>query len=133
MKHPEMDHAALLAVSAAAYAHVGDAVYELKVRTRLCAEGKLTAKNLHKATIARVCAGAQAKVARAIEPTLTETEHDVFHRGRNTQLRHIPSASTPGEYAMATALEALMGWLYLSGQEDRIDELFELCWQETNL
>ena len=132
MKHPEMDASAIRAVSSAALAHVGDAVYELKVRTRLCADGRLTAKNLHKATIARVCAGAQAKAARAIEPCLTQAEHEVYQRGRNVELRHIPAASTPGEYAMATALEALMGWLYLSGNEDRIDELFELCWKEIN-
>lgn len=132
MNHPEMETSAIRAVSSAALAHVGDAVYELKVRTRLCAEGRLTAKNLHKATIARVCAGAQAKAARALEDVLTEEEHAVFLRGRNVELRHIPAASTPGEYALATALEALMGWLYLSKNEDRIDELFELCWKEIN-
>ncbi len=127
MDLPRMGEQALLGVSVAALAHVGDAVYELLVRSQLCAEGLLTAKGLHRRTVAQVCAATQARAAHALEPALTPEERDIFRRGRNTELKHIPQAVPPGDYALATALEALFGWLYLQGRRERVSELFALC------
>ena len=114
-------------MSSLALAHVGDAVYELLVRTRLTAAQR-TAKTLHAATVKLVCAPAQAQAVQAILPMLTEQETDVYKRARNTRPSHVPHGATPGQYAQATALEALFGYLYLSGELARIEELFNICW-----
>ena len=120
----ELSDDALRGISSIGLAHLGDAVYELLVRTWLCAHGKATGRGLHRATIALVCAEAQATRAQAILPLLTEEEADVFRRGRNAQVRTVPAHASRAQYAEATALEALLGWLYLQGRRERINELF---------
>ena len=112
------------AISSIGLAHLGDAVYELLVRTWLCAHGKATGKGLHRATIGLVCAPAQAQRAERILPRLTEEELAVFRRGRNAQVHSIPQHASRGQYAEATALEALFGYLYLQGRQERINQLF---------
>lgn len=114
----------LLAISSIGLAHLGDAVFELLVRTWLCAHGKATGKGLHQATIRLVCAESQAEKAERILPRLTEEELAVFRRGRNAQVRTVPGHATRAQYGEATALEALLGWLYLRGERARINELF---------
>jgi ribonuclease-3 family protein len=115
---------ALREISSIGLAHLGDAVFELLVRTWLCAHGKATGKGLHRATIRLVCAESQAKRAEAILPLLTEEETDAFRRGRNAQVRSVPAHASRAQYSEATALEALFGWLYLRGQKARINQLF---------
>ncbi len=111
-------------ISSIGLAHLGDAVYELLVRSYLCAHGKATGKGLHRATIELVCAPAQARMAEKILPQLTEEERSVFRRGRNANVHSIPHHASRAEYQQATALEALFGWLYLHGQRERISQLF---------
>ncbi|MCI2057930.1 MAG: ribonuclease III [Oscillibacter sp.] len=115
---------ALQSISSIGLAHLGDAVYELLVRTWLCAHGKATGRGLHQATIRLVCAESQARRARAVEALLSEQEADVFRRGRNAQVHTVPTHASRAQYAEATALEALLGWLYLQGRRERINELF---------
>ena len=112
------------AISSIGLAHLGDAVYELLVRTWLCAGGKATGRGLHRATVALVCAPRQAELAEKILPLLTQEEQDVFRRGRNANVHTVPSHASRAQYAEATALEALLGWLYLSGRRERVSELF---------
>lgn len=114
----------LRAVSSIGLAHVGDAVFELLVRSWLCARGKATGKGLHRATVAIVCAESQARRAEKLLPLLTEEETGVFRRGRNANVHTVPSHASRAQYAEATALEALLGWLYLSGRRERVSELF---------
>lgn len=114
----------LRAISAVGLAHLGDAVYEILVRTWLCAHGKATGKGLHRATIELVRAQAQAVRAEAILPLLTEEEAAVFRRGRNANVNTIPHHASRAQYAAATGLEALMGWLYLRGDKERANDLF---------
>ena len=114
----------LRGISSIGLAHLGDAVYELLVRSYLCAEGKATGKGLHRATIELVRAESQAKRAEAILPLLTEEEAAVFRRGRNAQVHSIPAHASRAQYGEATALEALLGWLYLSGRKERVNQLF---------
>lgn len=109
----------------AVLAHAGDAVYELYVRTYLSPLGFPKVNDLHKATVRAVCAPAQAAAFRLIEPLLSDEEAAVYRRARNTHHARIPHGSTPAEYSAATGLEALFGWLYLSGNTARCDELFE--------
>ena len=121
----------LRAISAIGLAHMGDAVFEILVRTWLCVHGKATGKGLHQATIKLVCAESQAEKAQKILPILTEEELAVYKRGRNAQVNSIPGHASRAQYGAATALESLLGWLYLKGRRERIEELFEKMMEET--
>lgn len=118
------------AISSIGLAHLGDAVYELLVRTYLCAHGKATGKGLHRATVELVRAPAQAEAAEKILPMLMEEEQAVFRRGRNANVHSIPQHASRAQYQQATALEALLGWLYLRGERARIEELFAVMMEE---
>ena len=120
----------LRAISSIGLAHMGDAVFEILVRTWLCEHGKATGKGLHQATIKLVCAESQAQKAARILPLLTEEELSVFKRGRNAQVKTVPNHASRAQYGEATALEALLGWLYLKGRRERVNELFALMMEE---
>lgn len=111
-------------------AHLGDGVYELMVRSWLCLHGKATAKGLHRAAVHYVAAPSQAQRAEKILPLLTQEEQDVYRRGRNASPHSIPQNASREEYQAATAVEALFGWLYLRGCNDRLNELFERMMEE---
>ena len=128
--HPKLDDAAIARMSSLALAHVGDAVYEILVRSYLACGGTQTAKNLHSRTVALVCASAQAEAVQRILPLLDEAEQEVFRHGRNAKPKTVPKSSSVAEYAYATALEALFGWLYLKQRYDRINELFGVIAQD---
>lgn len=113
-------------ISVLGLAHVGDAVFELMVRTWLCTGGVLTAKRMHGGAVEFVSAKAQAAAAELLLARLSEEETAVFRRGRNAHVNSVPSACTYEEYHLATGMEALFGYLYLSGRIDRLDELFEI-------
>lgn len=112
------------AISSIGLAHLGDGVYELLVRTWLCAHGRATGKGLHRAAVELVKAPAQAERAERILPLLTEEELAVYKRGRNAHVHTIPHSASRSDYLKATALECLLGDLYLRGQRERINELF---------
>lgn len=128
--HPKLDDAAIARMSSLALAHVGDAVYEILVRSYLACGGTQTAKNLHSRTVALVRASAQAEAVQRILPLLNEAEQEVFRHGRNAKPKTVPKSSSVAEYAYATALEALFGWLYLKQRYDRINELFGVIAQD---
>ena len=121
---PQMDRRAVNQISALGLAHCGDAVFELLVRTWLCAHGKATGKGLHQATIRLVCAESQSEKAKRILPLLTEEELEMYRRGRNAHVHGIPKNATHEQYSKATGLECLFGGLYLLGRRERINELF---------
>ena len=121
------------AISSIGLAHLGDAVYELLVRTYLCVHGKATGKGLHRATIALVCAQSQSRFADLLLPSLTEEETAVFKRGRNANVHTIPHSADRAAYQKATGLEALFGYLYLQNRHERINELFDLMMEAPNV
>ena len=118
------------AISSIGLAHLGDAVYELLVRSWLCAHGKATGRGLHRATVELVRAQAQAERAERILPLLTEEELSVYKRGRNAHVHTIPHSASRSDYLKATALECLFGYLYLRGRRERINELFTAMMEE---
>ena len=128
--HPKLDDAAIARMSSLALAHVGDAVYEILVRSYLACGGTQTAKNLHSRTIALVRASAQAEAVQRILPLLDEAEQDVYRHGRNANPKSVPKSASAAEYSQATALEALFGWLYLKQRYGRINELFGVIAQD---
>lgn len=108
-----------------ALAHLGDCVYELLCRTHLCAAGDKTVVKLHKDTVSMVKASAQAQYADRLLPMLTQEEMAYFRRGKNAHTHAAPKAASRLEYAKATGLETLFGALYLLGQTDRLNQLFQ--------
>ena len=113
-------------ISIPALAHIGDAVFELMVRTFLCTSGTWTAPKLHKKSIDFVSAKSQAKAAEKLIPYLNEDELEIYKRGRNSHTGQTPKNTTHGEYHTSTAIEALFGYLYLCGNTKRLNELFEV-------
>lgn len=113
-----------------ALAFLGDSVYEQLVRERILLAANMPARKLHKLAVSRVCAEYQSECAVLLHEknVLTETEADIFRRGRNTKV-NAPKHSTIAEYRNATGLECLFGYLYLTAQLERIEVLFSLCWE----
>ena len=118
------------AISSIGLAHLGDGVYELLVRSYLCKHGKATGKGLHRAAVELVKAPAQAERADKIMHLLTAEELAVFKRGRNANVNSIPARASRGDYLKATALECLLGYLYLHGDTERINTLFTAMMEE---
>ena len=113
-------------ISMLGLAHVGDAVYELLYRSKLCTDGHTAVAEMHRMTVAFVRAEAQAEAAAKLLPVLTQDETSVFKRGRNAKVNSVPHNADIGQYHAATGLEALFGWLYLLGRTERINELFNI-------
>lgn len=111
-------------LSPPALAFVGDAVFELLAREYLTAQGNRPAGELHRLAVEMVRASAQSDAAERLLPLLSEREEAIYRRGRNSNAVHPPKNSSPSDYRRATGLEALFGWLYLSGDTARINELF---------
>ncbi|MEA5058531.1 MAG: ribonuclease III domain-containing protein [Candidatus Pelethousia sp.] len=107
-------------------AYVGDTVYDLYVRTRLILSSDATAHGLHMQATRLVCAWAQAAALHAIVDTLSEDELAVYKRGRNSHMGTVPKNAAIQDYRAATGLEALLGYLYLRGQDARLTELMAL-------
>lgn len=127
---PGLPRDRLLEISSIGLAHMGDAVFELLVRSWLCAHGGATGRGMHRSAVRLVCAESQAEKAEKILPLLTEDEKAVFRRGRNAQVHTVPHHASRAQYGEATALEALLGWLYLRGETARINELFCIMMEE---
>ena len=125
-----MDERQINAISNLGLAHIGDGVFEVLCRAYLCAKGGKNVAQLHRDTVAMVKAPAQAAFVEKLLPSLTEEELAYYRRGKNSHVHAVPKGATPAQYAKATGLEALLGALYLSGQTDRINELFHLMLAE---
>lgn len=121
------------AISNLGLAHIGDGVYELMVRSFLCAKGDQTVKTLHRDSIRMVNATTQAAVAEKLLPILDEEEMSYFRRGKNSHTHAAPKAATPQQYALATGLETLFGALYLYGRIERLNHLFRKGIEENGL
>lgn len=109
------------------WAYVGDSVYELYIRTHLVNFSNAKPHKLHIETIKFVKAEAQAKILDKIWNSLTEEEQEIFKRGRNTENHHLPKNGNVADYSHATGFEALIGYLYLSKQDKRLEEILKLC------
>jgi len=104
-------------------AYLGDALYEAWVRERLLEQGYVRVNDLHRHALRYVRATAQAAILARLMPELTEQEQDVVRRGRNAKGHAAPKSADPAEYAASTGFEALLGYLHLAGQEERLAQL----------
>ncbi|MEG6617525.1 ribonuclease III domain-containing protein [Peptococcaceae bacterium 1198_IL3148] len=109
-----------------ALAYLGDAVYEVAVRRFLLTYGIVRANQLHRQAIKYVRASTQAKVLFALEDKLTAEEQAVVKRGRNAKSHHTPKGSSVTEYRHSTAFECLVGYLYLKGDIDRLNQILQV-------
>lgn len=105
-------------------AYIGDTIYDLYVRTKFVKSSDAGVGALNREVSAIVNAGAQAAASDRIMDMLTESERDVFRRGRNAKVSTTPKNMSVADYHKATGLEAVIGYLYLSGERERIAEIF---------
>ena len=111
-------------ISTPALAYLGDCVLERCVRRHLIEQGFSTSRNLNREALRYVRAAAQAEAMKRILPVLNEVEESYFKRGRNIGHTNVPKSATVSEYRTATGMEVLFGYLHLSEQTARIEELF---------
>ena len=109
------------------WAYVGDSVYELFVRTKLTNNSNAKPHKLHIESIKYVKAKAQADILKKISKNLTEEELDIVRRGRNTENHHVAKNSNVADYSQSTGFEALIGYLYLTKQDERLKEVLNMC------
>ncbi len=113
-------------ISPLTLAFVGDGVYDLLVRDYLVSIANRPVGELNKMKVAFVNCKSQAEFAKAIMPQLTEKEVSVYKRGRNSAPKCTPKNGTVADYHSATGLESLFGYLHLNGEQQRVEELFDL-------
>lgn len=124
-EHLELHSLDLRTFSPLTLAYIGDAIYEVVIRTILVHEGNAPVNKLHKRASNLVKASAQKEIFQRIRDELSEEEMGVFKRGRNAKSFTSAKNATIGEYRIATGLEALMGYLYLDNRMDRLIELIK--------
>ena len=112
------------------WAYIGDAVYELYIRENLIENTNLKPHKLHIEALKRVKAGAQSEILQKIEEKLNDEEKDIIRRTRNTKNHHLPKNSNVKEYMYATAFEGLIGYLYLTEKQERLNEILSYCIEE---
>ena len=106
-------------------AYIGDAVYDLIIRTVVVERANRPANELHRITVGYVSAGAQARIVEALMDSLTEEEQSVYRRGHNSKPHTMAKNASAGDYLKATGFEAVLGYLYLSDRMDRVLELIK--------
>lgn len=114
-------------------AYIGDAIYDLVIRTVVVERGNRSADKLHKKTVTYVNARVQAKMIEVLEDELTAEEAAVYHRGRNAKSYTTAKNASVIEYRKATGLEALCGYLYLQGQQERLLYLIRTAIEKMNM
>lgn len=107
-------------------AYAGDAVYDLVIRSYLVGKGNISNNDLHKAAVRFVSAKAQSMIIEKLLEGLSEEEASVYRRGKNSKPSSRAKNATLNEYQKATGFEALVGYLYLSGQQDRMLEIIKM-------
>lgn len=110
-------------------AFIGDSVLELLVRERLACTTRMNISGLHKESVKLVSAKGQYFALSALEDVLTEKEKEMVRRGKNANKSSVPKNASSVEYSASNGLETLLGWLYLSKENKRIEQLFEIIWQ----
>ncbi len=123
-----LDPLALKEYSPVTLAYIGDAVFELMVRSHIATSGFDKIKNIHRSTVDMVKAESQARVARNIFHELDEEEQEILRRGRNAKI-NTPRNTTAVDYCLSTGFEALIGYLYLKGEQERLHYLVQRAFQ----
>lgn len=123
---PKLSKEDIQMMSPLSLAYLGDAVYEMFIRTYIVSTSKMNVNHLNKLSVNFVKAESQAKIARFIESELSEEELRILKRGRNQKSSSVAKNATIGEYRLATGLESLIGWLYLKEDYKRLNSLMTI-------
>lgn len=118
--------------SSLSLAYIGDAIYEAFIRSQLLKNGDMRVKDLHKKAKNYVSAKSQYLIFDKLEEFLIKDEINVYKRGRNTKVHTKAKNANANEYHVATGLEALIGYLYLSEQKERLNEILTKCYDIAN-
>ena len=129
-EHFPLTEKELRGYSSLGLAYIGDCIFELFGRTMIVTKGNDKANHYHQKTIGYVNAAAQTEMMEIIKPLLTDEEKAVFRRGKNAKSLSPAKNQSSHDYHIATGFEALMGYLYLSGQMERLEELIRICLSE---
>lgn len=124
--HMDLDVHDVVSYPPLTLAYIGDAVYELVIRTKVVSESMSQVNKLHKRSSYFVKAETQAKIIRLLMDELSESEISIYKRGRNAKSYTVAKNASVTEYRTATGFEALIGYLYLSGKSERMEELIKL-------
>lgn len=114
-------------------AYIGDAIFEMVIRTLIVEKGQRAANSLHKHTTKIVCAGTQAAMIEALSDVLTAEEQSIYRRGKNTKINSSAKNASLADYRKATGFEALCGYLYLSGNTKRVVELIKIALEKLQI
>lgn len=120
----------VIQMSPLVWAYMGDAVYEKYIREHVIRQGLCKNGLLHKKSIKYVSANGQVKILKRIEEKLTEEELDIVRRGRNSNPHSHAKNADIVDYKYATGFEALIGYLYLTEQKERLEEVLKMCIEE---
>ncbi len=115
------------------FAYIGDAIFEMVIRTLIVERGQRAANTLHKHTTKIVCAATQAAIVEAVMEDMTQEEQDVYRRGKNTKINSSAKNMSLSDYRKATGFEAVCGYLYLTGNTKRIVELVKIGTQKLGI
>ena len=126
MEQFQLDDPDIRTYSPLTLAYIGDGIYELYIRTILIKQGNCQANKLHKRASRLVKAPAQSAMVAVLEPLFTPEEEAVYKRGRNAKSYTTAKNATTGEYRRATGFEAVMGYLYLTGEYHRMIDLIKI-------
>ena len=127
MKATGADKLDIKEISPSVLAYVGDAVYEMYIRTYMVSHGGNNPHKLHRKSVGFVKAKAQSEILLAIYEELSEEEMDIARRGRNAKSGKIPKNADVSDYRHATGFEALIGYLYLTGKTTRLEDILKMC------
>ena len=114
-------------------AYIGDAVFEIIIRTLIVEKGQRAANTLHKHTTKIVCAQTQSKMIDAVYESLTEEEQDIYRRGKNTKIHSSAKNASLSDYRKATGFEALWGYLFLKDDTVRITHIIRQALEITQI
>jgi ribonuclease-3 family protein len=114
-------------------AYIGDAVFEIIIRTLIVEKGQRAANTLHKHTTKIVCAQTQAQMIEAVYDDLNEVEQDIYRRGKNTKIHSSAKNASLSDYRKATGLEMLCGYLFLKNDTPRITYIVRVALEKANI
>ena len=128
--HFPLEEKEIRTYSALSFAYIGDAVFDLVIRTMMVTKGNVRTNKYHQKVTGIVNAASQTRMAERILPCLSEEETTIFRRGKNAKPMSMAKNQSRHDYRIATAFETLIGYLYLTGRMDRIIELVEMGLEE---
>ena len=128
--HFPLEEKEIRTYSALSFAYIGDAVFDLVIRTMMVTKGNVRTNKYHQKVTGIVNAASQTRMAERILPCLSEEETTIFRRGKNAKPMSMAKNQSRHDYRIATAYETLIGYLYLTGRMDRIIELVEMGLEE---